>query len=130
MLRTGCADEGEGDRVGAKSIRGVVASQRVARMRDDDRPRSNPWIQPRRESGLLGRFRLYSLSYGGQVASRNDVTRNQALASEATTSPAARSPLSRAPCAVEKKFREVASPAKNRRPSTGVASTARSPAWP
>jgi len=31
-------------------------------------------------------------------------------------------PLSRAPCAVEKKFGEVASPAKNSRPSTGAAS--------
>jgi hypothetical protein len=46
------------------------------------------------------------------------------------TSRAARSPLSRAPCAVEKKFGEVASPAKNSRPSTGAASAARSPACP
>ena len=35
-----------------------------------------------------------------------------------------------APWAVEKKFGEVASPAKNKRPSTGAASTARIPAWP
>ena len=48
----------------------------------------------------------------------------------ANTSSAARSPQSRAPCAVEKKSGEVASPAKNGRPSTGAASTARSPAWP
>jgi hypothetical protein len=49
---------------------------------------------------------------------------------DAITSAAARSPESRAPCAVEKKFGEVASPAKNSRPSTGAASTARIPAWP
>lgn len=49
-------------------------------------------------------------------------------ASEASTSAAARSPLSRAPCAVEKNSGEVASPAKNSLPSTGAASTARSPA--
>ena len=48
------------------------------------------------------------------------------LASEATASPAALSPQSRAPCAVEKNPGEVASPAKNNRPSTGAASTARS----
>src|SRR6266436_5610525 len=29
-------------------------------------------ISPRRKSGLLRRFRLRSLSYGGQVAPRND----------------------------------------------------------
>ncbi len=52
------------------------------------------------------------------------------ILSEATTSPAALSPLSLAPCAVEKKFGEVASPAKNNRSSTGDASTARAPAWP
>ena len=46
------------------------------------------------------------------------------------TSPAALSPQSLAPCAVEKKFGDVASPAKNNLPSTGAASTARSPAWP
>src|SRR5689334_23426139 len=46
------------------------------------------------------------------------------------TSLAARSPESLAPCAVEKKFGEVASPAKNSFPSTGAASTARLPAWP
>ena len=55
---------------------------------------------------------------------------SQPFARVATTSPAARSPESLAPCAVEKKFGEVASPAKNNRPSTGAASTARSPAWP
>ena len=38
----------------------------------------------------------------------------------AITSLAARSPESLAPCAVEKKFGEVASPAKNNRPSTGA----------
>jgi hypothetical protein len=47
-----------------------------------------------------------------------------------TTSFAALSPLSLAPCAVEKKFGEVASPAKNSRPLIGAASTARMPAWP
>jgi hypothetical protein len=52
------------------------------------------------------------------------------VASAATASPAALSPESLAPCAVEKKFGEVASPAKNKRPSTGAASTARAPAWP
>jgi len=46
------------------------------------------------------------------------------------TSPAALTPLSWAPCAVEKKFGEVASPAKNSRPSTGAASAARLPEWP
>ena len=56
---------------------------------------------------------------------------SQSLAlSLSIASPAARSPLSLAPCAVEKKFGEVASPAKNKRPSTGAASTARLPAWP
>src|SRR3982074_2446680 len=54
----------------------------------------------------------------------------QLLASAFSISPAALSPLSLAPCAVEKKFGEVASPAKNSRPSTGAASPARSPAWP
>jgi hypothetical protein len=57
-------------------------------------------------------------------------SQGHSVASEATTSPAALSPLSLAPCAVEKKFGEVASPAKNKRPSTGAASTARAPAWP
>ena len=51
-------------------------------------------------------------------------------ASDANTSVAALSPLSLAPWAVVKKFGEVASPAKNRRPSTGAARVARSPAWP
>ena len=46
------------------------------------------------------------------------------------TSAAARSPVSWAPCAVEKNPGEVASPAKNRRPSTGAARTARSPKHP
>ena len=52
------------------------------------------------------------------------------FASEAKTSRAARSPVSLAPWAVEKKLGEVASPAKNSRPSTGAANTSRLPAWP
>jgi hypothetical protein len=65
------------------------------------------------QTGLLRRF-----------APRNDAV--PAL----TTSFAALIPLSSAPWQVEKKCACVASPAKKIRPSNGVASFARSPAWP
>src|SRR5712671_7898114 len=103
--RSGAAGEGDG----IESIAALVVIASEAKQS----------IAPQSKSGLLRRF-----------APRNDGIDRQRLASASITSPAALSPLSLAPCAVEKKCGEVASPAKNSRPSTGAASAARSPAWP
>src|ERR1700754_2890256 len=104
----GCGTEGEGDRVGYIARLVVIASEAKQSSFAQKRRKLDCFVAP-----LLAMTACSHL-----------------LASEATTSPAALSPLSLAPCAVEKKFGEVASPAKNSRPSTGAASTARAPAWP
>ena len=51
----------------------VIASQRVARMPPDDRLREAIHRAVQRKNGLLRRsLACRSLSYGGQVAPRND----------------------------------------------------------
>jgi hypothetical protein len=50
----------------------VIASQWVTRTGSDDRLREAIHCAVERKNGLLRRIRLRSMSYGGQVAPRND----------------------------------------------------------
>jgi hypothetical protein len=94
-------------------------------------------VAPFAETSLFPRP-IVSRLYHGQSPTKRSALRIRYALDDATgylliapiTSFAALSPESFAPWAVEKKFGEVASPAKNRRPSTGAASTARIPACP
>src|ERR1700676_220060 len=94
----------------------------------------NAWscLPARRNARAMARPAGVAVKLKPASAPKSDDRREECLPYYfvARISPAALSPLSRAPCAVEKKFGEVASPAKNKRPSTGEASTARAPAWP
>src|SRR5579872_1041227 len=104
----GCGHEGQGDGVTPKaSFRGAKRTRNLE--------------IPGLVLGAKSRFDFVALA-----PSRND---DHAVRIP-ITSRAARIPESCAPWAVVKKSGEVASPAKNSRPSTGAASTARLPACP
>src|SRR5262249_22151855 len=79
---------------------------------DDVRPRVDMLLSPRLVQG---------------VAVAPSLRRS---VSPLTTRSAASTPVRYAPCAVEKSWREHASPAKNSRSSTGAARTVRASAWP
>jgi len=65
-----------------QDTRGLIPSLRASGSREcapDDRLREAIHVAAKLKSGLLRRFRLRSLSYGGQVAPRNDVEYDSAI---------------------------------------------------